>query len=75
MKEKIEQILMSLVADEVYGPGIYAIYIHELADEILKLTQPTEKPPRLSEGGNSDDYTQGYRDGWRDCCKDVKEFG
>ena len=24
---------------------------------------------------NSADYTQGYRDGWRDCCKDVKEFG
>ncbi len=24
---------------------------------------------------NSADYTRGYRDGWRDCCKDVKEFG
>ena len=24
---------------------------------------------------NSAEYTRGYRDGWRDCCKDVKEFG
>ena len=24
---------------------------------------------------NSDEYTRGYKDGWRDCCKDVKEFG
>jgi hypothetical protein len=44
MKEKITQILMSRVADEVYGPGIYAIYIPELADAISKLYQPSEKP-------------------------------
>jgi len=25
--------------------------------------------------GNSDEYTRGYKDGWRDCCQDVKEFG
>ena len=24
---------------------------------------------------NSAEYTRGYKDGWRDCCKDVKEFG
>ena len=24
---------------------------------------------------NSSEYTRGYKDGWRDCCKDVKEFG
>ena len=24
---------------------------------------------------NSAEYTRGYQDGWRDCCKDVKEFG
>lgn len=24
---------------------------------------------------DSCEYTRGYRDGWRDCCKDVKEFG
>lgn len=24
---------------------------------------------------NSAGYTTGYREGWRDCCKDVKEFG
>lgn len=22
----------------------------------------------------ADEYTKGYRDGWRDCCKDQKEF-
>lgn len=29
----------------------------------------------LYDVSNSADYTRGYRDGWRDCCKDVKEFG
>ena len=24
---------------------------------------------------NSTEYTRGYREGWGDCCKDVKEFG
>lgn len=24
---------------------------------------------------NSAEYTRGYQDGWRDCCKDVEEFG
>lgn len=24
--------------------------------------------------GLADEYTKGYRDGWRDCCKDQKEF-
>ena len=24
---------------------------------------------------HSAEYTRGYKDGWRDCCKDVKEFG
>lgn len=29
----------------------------------------------VSRSANTDEYTKGYRDGWRDCCKDVKEFG
>lgn len=24
---------------------------------------------------DSTEYTSGYKDGWRDCCQDVKEFG
>lgn len=24
---------------------------------------------------NKAEYTQGYKNGWRDCCNDVKEFG
>jgi hypothetical protein len=24
---------------------------------------------------NSAEYTRGYKDGWRDCCNDVKDFG
>ena len=23
---------------------------------------------------NNDEYVNGYKDGWRDCCKDVNEF-
>ena len=28
----------------------------------------------VSNSANTDEYTKGYRDGWRDCCKDQKEF-
>lgn len=28
----------------------------------------------VSRSANTDEYTKGYRDGWRDCCKDQKEF-
>lgn len=28
-----------------------------------------------SRSANADEYTKGYKDGWRDCCKDQKEFG
>ena len=30
---------------------------------------------KIPDVSNSAEYTNGYRDGWRDCCKDVKEFG
>ena len=30
--------------------------------------------PDVSRSANTDEYTKGYRDGWRDCCKDQKEF-
>ena len=30
---------------------------------------------KLFSVSDSDEYTRGYKDGWRDCCKDVKEFG
>lgn len=33
------------------------------------------KQLHLRDVSNSTEYTRGYRDGWRDCCKDVKEFG
>lgn len=29
----------------------------------------------IHDASNSTEYTRGYRDGWRDCCQDVKEFG
>ena len=29
---------------------------------------------RIHDVSNSAEYTHGYRDGWRDCCKDQKEF-
>lgn len=33
------------------------------------------KQLRLHDVSNIVEYTRGYQDGWRDCCKDVKEFG
>ena len=30
--------------------------------------------PDVSRSANTDEYTKGYRDGWRDCYKDQKEF-
>lgn len=32
------------------------------------------KALRIHDVSNSAEYTSGYKDGWRDCCKDVKEF-
>ena len=38
-----------------------------------KMKEVTDKD--IHDVSNSAEYTRGYRDGWRDCCKDVKEFG
>jgi len=43
---------------------------------LLKVWNETvQEQLRIGAVSNSADYTRGYRDGWRDCCKDVKEFG
>ncbi len=34
-----------------------------------------EQQLHIHDVSNSAEYTRGYKDGWRDCCKDVKEFG
>lgn len=38
--------------------------------------QPTVASSAAGKGVRVDDeYTRGYKEGWRDCCNDVKEFG
>jgi len=43
-------------------------WIIEAMEEYAALRQP---PVSRSV---TDEYTKGYKDGWRDCCKDQKEF-
>ena len=45
------------------------------ADEWRAESLKEAKEMEEQNGINSDEYTRGYKDGWRDCCKDVKEFG
>jgi hypothetical protein len=52
------------------GEGM-KVSIMKAIDEALKEGQ---KLP-IHSVSNSADYTKGYRDGWRDCCKDAKDFG
>ena len=46
-----------------------------IAEAMDKYHQAKLKLLRLHDVSDSVEYTRGYRDGWRDCCKDVKEFG
>ena len=46
-----------------------------IAEAMDKYHQAKLKLSRPHDVSNSAEYTRGYRDGWRDCCKDIKEFG
>jgi hypothetical protein len=46
--------------------------IRELRNDIKK---HISEQLSIHDVSNSAEYTRGYKDGWRDCCKDVKEFG
>ena len=46
--------------------------ISELRNDIKK---HISEQLHIHDVSNSAEYTCGYKDGWRDCCKDVKEFG
>ena len=49
--------------------------ISELRNDIKKHISEQLNIADVSRSANTDEYTKGYRDGWRDCCKDQKEFG
>lgn len=60
-----------------YGISEMANYkIQLLCEQYAKEYHDSEiKKLNIHDVNNSAEYTRGYRDGWRDCCKDVKEFG
>ena len=47
--------------------GFGEIDVDNAVKDILRLFS-------VSNSANTDDYTKGYRDGWRDCHKDQKEL-
>lgn len=59
--------------------GLYAyddqiVAIAKWVESEFEPKKQGEKLP-IHDVSNSTEYTRGYKDGWRDCCKDVKEFG
>ena len=54
---------------------IYRSQIKNVLDFINQLKQVKNCfIPDVSRSANTDQYTKGYIDGWRDCCKDQNEF-
>jgi len=54
---------LKLEIDHIFESGANEIRIFEMVVNFID-----------SRSANIDEYTKGYRDGWRDCCKDQKEF-
>ena len=54
---------LKLEIDHIFESGANEIRIFEMVVNFID-----------SRSANTDEYTKGYRDGWRDCCKDQKEF-
>ena len=73
-KELARKILNKRASDTING-----LYHYDSLFELMqayheaKMKEVTDED--IHDVNNSAEYTRGYRDGWRDCCKDVKEFG
>lgn len=61
---------LKLEIDHIFESGANEIRIFEMVVNFINNRNGVNDNYRLA-----DEYTKGYRDGWRDCCKDQKEFG
>ena len=61
---------LKLEIDHIFESGANEIRIFEMVVNFIDSRNGVNKNFVLA-----DEYTKGYRDGWRDCCKDQKEFG
>ena len=56
----------------IFNSGANEVRIFEMVKTFIK---KRGQALYIHDVSNSFEYTSGYKDGWRDCCKDVKEFG
>ena len=61
---------LKLEIDHIFKSGANEIRIFEMVVNFIDSRNGVNNNFVLA-----DEYTKGYRDGWRDCCKDQKEFG
>ena len=68
MKNEIEQQIFEKMKAKDFGESM----CNETKRNVLRWAM---QQLHIHDVSNSAEYTRGYQDGWRDCCKDVKEFG
>ena len=68
MKNEIEQQIFEKMKAKDFGESM----CNETKQNVLRWVMQQLRKHDVS---NSAEYTIGYKDGWRDCCKDVNEFG
>lgn len=68
MKNEIEQQIFEKMKAKDFGESM----CNETKQNVLRWVM---QQLHIHDVSNSAEYTIGYKDGWRDCCKDVKEFG
>ncbi|MDY0389201.1 MAG: hypothetical protein RBT65_19195 [Methanolobus sp.] len=56
----------------IFDSGANEVRIFEMVKTFIK---KHGQALDIHDVSNSAEYICGYKDGWRDCCKDVKEFG
>lgn len=71
MTEQDEQSLKKEI-QHIFDSGANEVRIFEMVKTFINRRGQALYIHNVS---NSVEYTRGYKDGWRDCCKDVKEFG
>jgi hypothetical protein len=72
-----KEIYLKIKREITKGLYAYDDQIVAIAEWVESEFEPKKQGGKLPihDVSNSAEYTRGYKDGWRDCCKDVKEFG
>ena len=68
---------LKLEIDYIFESGANEIRFFEMVVNFIDSRNGVNKNfvlADVSRSANTDEYTKGYRDGWRDCFKDQKEF-